>query len=82
MYTKRSEGGEYVRTNPGPVIKEVERETILEPGKDKKTIKESMKSNLKNKSLHSIFFSKTDFKDTHSWDWLKCGNLKRATEGR
>lgn len=71
MYIKRSEGRgiisvedcvltepsvSYVHTNPE--IKEAERKEISEAGKDNKTIKESRESNLKSKSLHSIFFSK------------------------
>lgn len=39
-----------------------------------------MKNELKNKSMHSISFSKTEFNDTRSWDWLKCGDLERAAE--
>lgn len=71
----------YARTNQEAVIKEVGREAILEPGKDKKINKESRKSNLKNKSLRCIFFSKTELKDTRSWNWLKCGDLKSVTKG-
>lgn len=40
---------EYVRTKPEPVIKEVEKEAILEPGKDKKSIKEE--KNLKKQKF-------------------------------
>lgn len=42
---------ECVRTNSETVLKEVKRETILEPGEDKKTMKENRKSNLKNEIL-------------------------------
>ena len=32
--------------------------------------------------MHSIFFNKTDFRDTRSWGWLRTGDLKKATEGK
>ena len=31
--------------------------------------------------MHSVFFNKTDFRDTRSWEWLRTGDLKKATEG-
>ena len=34
-----------------------------------------------NKNLHSVFFVKTGFRDSRSWEWLKKGDLKKATEG-
>ena len=34
-----------------------------------------------NKNLHSVFFVKTGFRDSRSWEWSKKGDLKKATEG-
>ena len=44
-------------------------------------VKRSRKENLMEKSMHSVFFSKSDFRDTRSWGWLRTGDLKKATEG-
>ena len=31
--------------------------------------------------MHSVFFDKENFRDTGSWEWLRPGDLKKATEG-
>ena len=31
--------------------------------------------------MHSVFLHKTDFRDTRSWEWLRTGDLRKATEG-
>lgn len=59
LYIKRSEGSGGLINIEDCVLthqpKEVGREAILDAGKDMAIIKESRKSNLKSKSLHSIF---------------------------
>lgn len=72
---------EYARAKPEPVVKGAEREAISEPRRDRKTIRASRKRKLKNRSFHSIFSGQTEFEETRNWDWMKCGDLKRATEG-
>ena len=57
------------------------KEEVVSEGMPKVEIRKRRKENLMNKKLHSVFFVKTDFRDSRSWDWLKNGDLKKATEG-
>ena len=54
---------------------------IIIIGAVKKSIKDKRKSNLTEKKLHNAFFSSTEFRNVRSWDWLKKGDVKKATEG-
>ena len=72
---------EYIRNSQGPMLMEIQREGVVDIGAEKNSIKDKRKSNLKEKKLHNAFFSSTEFRDVKSWDWLKKGDLKKATEG-
>ena len=56
-------------------------EGTIKDGSHKNEVRRSKEENLMEKSVHSVFFIKTDFRDTHSWEWLRTGDLKKATEG-
>ena len=59
----------------------VKNEGTVEIGKTKKDILEIRRENLKRKNLHSVFFKNTEFRDEQTWNWLRKGDLKKATEG-
>ena len=40
------------------------------------------KNNFREKKLHSVFFTTTEFRGSKTWDWLRKGDLKKATEGK
>ena len=44
-------------------------------------ILEKRRENLKRKNLYRVFFKNTEFRDEQTWNWLKKGDLKKATEG-
>ena len=72
---------EYIRNSQEPMLMEIQREGVVDIGAEKNSIKDKRKNNLKEKKLHNAFFSSTEFRDVRSWDWLKRGDLKKATEG-
>ena len=72
---------EYIRNSQEPMLKEIQGEGVVDIGAEKNFIKDKRKNNLKEKKLHNAFFSNTEFRDAISWDWLKKGDLKKATEG-
>ena len=72
---------EYIRNSQEPMLKEIQGEGVVDIGAEKNFIKDKRKNNLKEKELHNAFFSSTEFRDAISWDWLKNGDLKKATEG-
>ncbi|XP_063610625.1 uncharacterized protein LOC134784476 [Penaeus indicus] len=47
----------------------------------KKTVLTNKKSKFLEKKLHSVFFKATEFRGVKSWEWLRKGDLKKATEG-
>ena len=57
------------------------KEGTIKDGSHENEVNRSRKENLMEKSMHSVFFTKTDFRDTRSWEWLRTGDLKKATEG-
>lgn len=67
---------EYVYIKPKPMINAVARKVILK-GSQERIRKQLKRLRKKKKSLHSIFFSKTEFKDSRRWDWLKYGTCKK-----
>ena len=71
---------EYIRNCQEPMLMEIHREGAVDIGAKKNSIKDKRKNNLKEKKLHNAFFSSTEFRDVKSWDWLKKGDLKKATE--
>ena len=72
---------EYIRNSQEPMLKEIQGEGVVDIGAEKNFIKDKRKNNLKEKKLHNAFFNSTEFRDAISWDWLKNGDLKKATEG-
>lgn len=71
----------YVSGSEEELLSQVVSENVLSAGRDKKECKDLRRENLKSKKLHSVFFEKTEFKDLQSWEWLRNGDLKKATEG-
>ena len=61
----------YIRNSQEPMLKEIQRERVVDIGAEKNSIKDKRKNNLEKKKLHNAFFSSTEFKDVKSWDWLK-----------
>ena len=62
------------------MLKVVKNEGTVDIGKTKEDTLESRRENLKRKNLHSVFFKNTEFRDEQTWNWLKKGDLKKATE--
>ena len=71
----------YVNESREQFLREVVKEEVVSEGMPKVEIRKRRKESLMNKNLHSVFFVKTDFRDSRSWEWLKNGDLKKATEG-
>ena len=71
----------YVNESREQFLREVMKEEVVSEGMPKVEIRKRRKENLMNKNLHSVFFVKMDFRDSRSWEWLKNGDLKKATEG-
>ena len=71
----------YVSESKEKMLKVVKNEGTVDIGKTKEDILESRRENLKRKNLHSVFFKKTEFRDEQTWNWLRKGDLKKATEG-
>ncbi|XP_065061308.1 uncharacterized protein LOC135688397 [Rhopilema esculentum] len=63
------------------MLKVVKNEGTVVIGKTKEEILENRRENLKRKNLRSVFFKNTEFRDEQTWNWLRKGNLKKATEG-
>jgi len=72
---------EYVSNSEEKLLREVFNEGVVMTGRDKKQTLDMRNENLKGKKLHSVFFEKTEFRDSQSWEWLRNGDLKKATEG-
>ena len=93
LYMSRQEGGRglisiedcvlfhYVNESREEFLREVVTEEVVSEGIPKVEIRRNRKERLMNKNLHSVFFVKTDFRDPRSWQWLRNGDLKKATEG-
>ena len=64
-----------------PILKEVAKEGTIKDGSHKNEVKRSRKESLMEKSMHSVFFNETDFRDIRNWEWLRTGDLKKAIEG-
>ena len=62
------------------MLKVVKNKGTVDIRKTKEGILESGRDNLKRKNLHSVFFKNTDFRDEQTWNWLKKGDMKKATE--
>ena len=71
----------YVNEGHEKFLREVVTGEEVSGGIPKVEIRAKRKEKLMSKNLHSVFFVKTDFGDSRSWDWLKNGSLKKATEG-
>ena len=71
----------YVNESREQFLREVVKEEVVSEGMPKVEIRKRRQENLMNKNLHSVFFVKTDFRDSRRWEWLKNGDLKKATEG-
>ena len=71
----------YISKSTEPVLKEIAKKGTIKDGSHKNEVKRSRKESLMGKCMHSVFFNKTDFRDTRSWEWLRTGDLKKATEG-
>ena len=71
----------YTIESDEPMLKAVVKEEVIEQGKTKQEINQVRIDNFDSKDMHSVFFKKTEFRDKQTWDWLKIGNLKKATEG-
>ena len=72
---------EYISKSEEEMLKAVLKESAIGKGKPKNDIINERKRAFSNKALHSIFQTKTEFKDVQSWQWLQKGDLKPATEG-
>ena len=71
----------YVSGSKEKMLKVVKNEGTVEIEKTKKDILDSRRENLKRKNQHSVFFKNTEFRDEQTWNWLKKGDFKKATEG-
>ena len=63
------------------MLKVVKDEETVDIGKRKEDLLERKRENLKRKNLHVVFFKNTEFRDGQTWNWLRKGDLKKATEG-
>ena len=70
----------YTSNSTEPFLQEVAKEGTIKDGSHKNEVKRSRKESLMEKSMHSVFFNKTDFRDTRSWEWSRTGDLKKTTE--
>ena len=71
----------YISNSTEPFLKEVAKERTINDGSHKNEVQRSREENLMEKSMHSAFLNKMDFRDTRSWEWLRTCDLKKATEG-
>jgi len=71
----------YVSESCEPFLMEVIKEKTITEGLTKEEVQRKRKDNLLGKNLHSVFFTKTEFRDPRSWEWIRTGDLKKATEG-
>ena len=63
------------------MLKVVKDEETVDIGKRKEDLLERKRENLKRKNLHGVFFKNTEFRDEQMWNWLRKGDLRKATEG-
>ena len=70
----------YVSESKEQMLKVVKNDRTVYIGKTK-DILESRRENLECKNLYSVFFKNTVFRGEQTWNWLKKGDLKKATEG-
>ena len=70
----------YAAESNEKMMKAVKREGTVDIGKTRESVLGTRKENLENKTMNSIFFRNTEFRDEITWNWLKKKCLKKTTE--
>ena len=89
LYLKRAEGGRGLKTACMYMFQKARKrcskwlrvKELLILKKTKGDLLETKSGNLKRKKLRGVFFKNTEFRDEQTWNWLRKGDLKKATEG-
>ena len=73
---------EYLEGSQERLLNAVQKEGILNEGKNREEVKEQRKSQYEEKVLHGQFMRNTEsVRDKGTWLWLRKGTLKKETEG-
>ena len=72
---------DYVSNSQEELIKESVAENVNGTCLDKDTVINNRKRNFKENQIHSVYLKATEFRDPKNWNWLRNGDLKKATEG-
>jgi len=70
----------YIFNSEEVLLRETLDENVIDRGEDKEAVMTSRKNLFQEKKRYSVFYKATEFRDPKSWDWLKKGDLKKATE--